>query len=56
MLTVTGRGERALEIDGQPAEQGIDALERVAGGRFEAYVLRATRIQGSLWEVGIDPL
>ena len=56
MLTVTGRGERALEIDGQPAERGIEALERAAGDRFEAYVLRATRIEGSLWEIGIDPL
>jgi len=56
MLTVTDTGERALEVDGQPAEQRIDALERAAGGRFDAYVLRATRIQGSLWEIGIDPL
>ena len=56
MLTVTDRGERALEVDGQPAEHGIDALERVAGGRFEAYVLRATRIEGALWEIGVDPL
>jgi hypothetical protein len=56
MLTVTDRGERALEVDGRPATEGIDALERVAGGRFEAYVLRATRIKGSLWEIGIDPL
>jgi hypothetical protein len=56
MLTVTDRGERALEVDGQPAEHGVDALERVAGGRFEAYVLRATRIEGALWEIGVDPL
>jgi hypothetical protein len=34
----------------------MDALERAAGGRFDAYVLRATRIQGRLWEIGVDPL
>jgi hypothetical protein len=56
MLTVTERGERALEVDGRPALKGIEALERAAGGRFDAYVLRATRIQGHLWEVGVDPL
>jgi hypothetical protein len=56
MLTVTERGERALEVDGRPAVEGIDALERAAAGRFDAYVLRATRIRGSLWEIGIDPL
>jgi hypothetical protein len=56
MLTVTDTGERALEVDGRPATDGIHALELVAGGRFEAYVLRATRIQGRLWEIGVDPL
>jgi hypothetical protein len=56
MLTVTERGERALEVDGRPAMEGIDVLERAAAGRFDAYVLRATRIKGSVWEIGIDPL
>jgi hypothetical protein len=56
MLTVNERGERALEVDGRPALSGMDALERAAGGRFDAYVLRATRIQGRLWEIGVDPL
>jgi hypothetical protein len=56
MLTVTERGERALEVDGRPAVEGIEALERGGGSRFDAYVLRATRIRGRLWEIGIDPL
>jgi hypothetical protein len=56
MLTVTQEGERALEVDGRPTLEGIDAVERVAAGRFDAYVLRATRIQGTVWEIGIDPL
>ena len=32
------------------------ALEEAAGGRFDAYVLRATRLDGRLWEIGLDPL
>jgi hypothetical protein len=56
MLTVTQEGERALEIDGRPTLDGIEALERAAGGRFDAYVLRAARLEGRLWEIGIDPL
>jgi aspartate 1-decarboxylase len=56
MLTVTDKGESALEVDGRPTNEGVDVLERIAGGRFEAYVLRATRIRGHLWEIGIDPL
>jgi hypothetical protein len=56
MLTVTQEGERALEVDGRPTIEGLEALESAAAGRFDAYVLRATRLRGSLWEVGIDPL
>jgi hypothetical protein len=56
MLTVTERGERALEVDGHPALVGIEALERAADARFPAYVLRARRIRDRLWEIGIDPL
>ena len=56
MLTVTQDGERALEIDGRPTAVLAPALEEAAGGRFEAYVLRATRLDGRLWEIGLDPL
>jgi hypothetical protein len=56
MLTVTQDGERALEVDGRPTLDGMDALERAAGGRFDAYVLRATRLDERLWQIGIDPL
>jgi hypothetical protein len=31
-------------------------LESAAGGRFDAYVMRASRLHGQLWEIGIDPL
>jgi hypothetical protein len=56
MLTVTEEGERALEIDGRPTADLVPGLEEGAGGRYRAYVLRATRLDGRLWEVGVDPL
>ena len=56
MLTVTQEGERALEVDGRPTLEGIEALERATGDRYHAYVLRATRLDGRLWEMGVDPL
>jgi hypothetical protein len=56
MLTVTQEGERALEVDGRPILEGIAAVERAAGDRYDAYVLRATRLDERLWEIGIDPL
>lgn len=56
MLTVTQEGERALEVDGRPTLEGIEAVERAAGDRYDAYVLRATRLDERLWEIGIDPL
>jgi hypothetical protein len=56
LLTVTEEGERALEVDGTPTLEGIESIERAAGGRYDAYVLRATRLDGRLWEIGIDPL
>jgi hypothetical protein len=34
----------------------MTAVEQAARGRHDAYVLRAKRLQGSLWEVLIDPL
>lgn len=56
MLTVTEQGERELIVDGRPVVAGVQALEAVASGRHDAYVLRAKRLQGSLWEVLVDPL
>jgi hypothetical protein len=56
MLTVTQENEHALEVDGRPTLAGIERVEQAVGGRFEAYVLRATRLDGTLWEIEIDPL
>jgi hypothetical protein len=56
MLTVTEEGERELLIDGRPAVASLPALERLGAGRHQAYVLRAARLRGTLWEVLIDAL
>jgi hypothetical protein len=56
LLTVTQEGERALEVDGRSTIEGIEALEQAVGGRYDAYVLRAERLDERLWEIGIDPL
>jgi len=56
LLTVTQEGERALEVDGRSTIEGIEALEEAVGGRYDAYVLRAERLDERLWEIGIDPL
>ena len=55
-LTVTQEGERALEIDGRPSAEAIPALEQAVGDRYDAYFVRATRLDNELWEIGIDPL
>jgi hypothetical protein len=58
MLTVTEEGGQELLVDGEPApaEGGLAALTALAADRFEAYVLRAARLEDTLWEVTIDPL
>jgi hypothetical protein len=48
------RGEdRALLVDGNRAFGTMPELERLAGGDA---VIRAGRLDGSLWEVRVDPL
>jgi hypothetical protein len=55
VLTVN-EGEAELLVDGRPSVAGVDALTRLAAGRHENYVLRANRLEGTLWELAIDPL
>jgi hypothetical protein len=56
-LTLTVRdGERDLLVDDTRTFGGVRALERLAEGRFESYVLRAARLDGQLWEVEVSPL
>jgi hypothetical protein len=49
-------GEAELIVDGRPGVAGVAALTRLAAGRHESYVLRGNRLEGTLWEVTVDPL
>jgi hypothetical protein len=56
-LTLTVRdGERELHVDGARTFGSVPVLERLAEGRFDAYALRAARLDGTLWEVEVSPL
>jgi hypothetical protein len=49
------RGESTVLVDGAPAFGSLPAFERLAEG-LDAYVLRANRLDGDLWEVKVVPL
>jgi hypothetical protein len=49
-------GERALTVDSLHAFGGIPALEALGRRQGDAYVVRARRLDGDLWEVQADPL
>jgi hypothetical protein len=48
-------GNSTLLVDGAPAFGSLASLERLAGG-LDAYVIRASRLDGDLWEVNVTPL
>lgn len=49
-LVVSSEG-RSLRVDGSPSFGSVPALERVGEEQGPAYVARATRLDGNLWEV-----
>jgi hypothetical protein len=49
-------GERTLVVDGAHAFGSIPELEAVGRRNGDAYVVRALRLDGDLWEVATDPL
>jgi hypothetical protein len=49
-------GERALAVDGSSSLGRIPQLEAAGEARARDYVLRARRLDGSLWEVDVTPL
>jgi hypothetical protein len=56
-ITLTARGgERELLVDGARTFGSWPALERLAEGRYEAYAVRAARLDGDVWEVEVSPL
>lgn len=48
--------ERSVRIDGEPTLAGVPELERLGAARYAAFVLTASRLQGSTWEVLVTPL
>ena len=53
-LAVQG-DERTVLVDGAPSFGSLPSLEALAGG-LQAYVIRADRLDGDLWEVKVVPL
>jgi hypothetical protein len=54
-LVVT-REARTLHVDGRATFGSAPALERVGEGRGGDYVIRASRLDGDLWEVEVNAL
>ena len=48
--------ERSVRIDGAPTLAGVPELERLASERHAAYVVTASRLVDTTWEVGLAPL
>jgi YD repeat-containing protein len=48
--------ERSVRIDDAPTLAGVPELERLGAARHRAYVVTATRLVGSEWEVAVAPL
>ncbi len=53
---VEAEGARTLAVDGAREFGSVPELERIGREEGEHYVVRARRIDGSLWEVEADPL
>lgn len=49
-------GVTATHLDGRPWPAGLPALERLGRSYGEAFVVRARRLGGALWEVDATPL
>jgi hypothetical protein len=49
-------GMRRVVVDGQPSFGSVPALEAIGKREGDAYAVRATRLDGDLWEVSADPL
>jgi hypothetical protein len=53
---VLTRDGRALHVDGRPSFGRAPALERAGEAQGSEYVVRASRLDGALWEVEATPL
>lgn len=48
--------ERTVRIDGEPTLRGVPALERLASSRYSTYVVTASRLADTTWEVTVSAL
>ena len=48
--------ERSTRVGGVPSLASVSELEALASARFETWVVRATRLRDTFWEVEIGPL
>ena len=48
--------ERSVRIDGAPTLAGVPDLERLGAERHAAFVVTASRVTGSIWDVFVAPL
>jgi hypothetical protein len=53
---VSAEGGRTLSVDGERAFGSVPELERIGGSQGEHYVVRASRLDGEVWEIEADPL
>jgi hypothetical protein len=53
---VAGEGGRSLRVDGAPTFGSIRGLERLGEELGESFVVRATQLDGDLWEIEANPL
>lgn len=51
---VWSRGERSVRVDGEPTLVSFPELELLGAGRSAAWVVRARRLRGRLWEVEVQ--
>lgn len=63
-VAVSPDGERSAAVDGEPLDVLVDpaldaalrGLERRGAARFQAFVVRADKLDGERWQLTIDPL
>jgi hypothetical protein len=53
---VVNDGERTVLVDDAQSQAEVPSLEEFAGGQFGSFVLHATRLDDTLWEVAVLPL
>jgi hypothetical protein len=49
-------GQRTLAVDGELSTEDVPTLEAFGAEEFESFVLHASRLDGTSWEVTVSPL